>query len=170
MANTINDRSEVEDITRDREILYGLAQKIVSSKAKTVVAPNTATGIPTIISFEVGKIVRRSGDGMPVLFWVYWNPNSLGGNEVGQSQARDQILSSDAVLVIPGGPKTFPFLGDHLAHVYELTESILSSSDSPFMLASEFSLGPTTATWLYFPARDHKMLIRLYIKPHLSHP
>ena len=110
---------------------------------------------------------------MPNVFSVlslYWNPNSLDRDGAGESQAQDQILSSDAVLVIPGGPQTFPFLGDYLAHVYELTERIVSSSDSPFVLAREFSLGPTTATWLYFPARDHKMLIRLYIKPHLSHP
>ena len=173
MAGTMNDKSEVEDVRRDREILYELAQSIVSSKARSVITPNGATGIDANISFEVRKIIRRSGDRMPNVFSVlslYWNPNSLDRDGAGESQAQDQILSSDAVLVIPGGPQTFPFLADYLAHVYELTERIVSSSDSPFVLAREFSLGPTTATWLYFPARDHKMLIRLYIKPHLSHP
>jgi hypothetical protein len=169
VADTIHNKSEMDDVRRDRETLHNLAQEIIDRRVKSVVTPNTGSGMPSIIFFEVRKLVMRSGKVMPNIFYVYWNPNTLDGNDAGQSQVRNQILSSDAVLVIPGGPKTFPFLGDHLAHVYELTESIVSSSDSPFVLAREFSLGPTTATWLYFPAGDHKMLIRLYIKPHLNH-
>ena len=169
IINSIHNKSEAQDVTRDREFLDELSSEIVRSKAMTIVTPIASTGLPMIFSFEIKKIVTRTGGVEPQLFSIFWNPNSVDG-DAKRARARDALLSSDAVLVIPGGPKAFPFLSDYQEPMYEITNNIVSAPDSPFVLEREFSLGPTTAKWLYFPAGNRKMLVQLYVKRNLSYP
>ena len=158
-----SDKALEAEIRSDRAALHALAESVVDSGASTILTPLTHTGIPAILIYEVTRVAEQKGIRVPRLLNTNWNPE--GGAEA-RAVARQAMLDSfDAVIVVPGGPEKFYFLGTYQSHVYDLTEEVVTAPDTPFVLAAEIRAGPTTSPFVYFLAGPDEMTIRLYVKP-----
>lgn len=149
------------EVRHDRDTLHALAEAIVDSGAKTVLTPLAHTGIPAIFIFESTKVAEDRGVPVPRLLNTNWN---VAGGEEARLAARENLKSFEAIVVVPGGPEKFFFLGSYQSHVYSLTEELVEAADSPFILRNEFEVGPTTSPFVYFLAGPQKMKIRLYVR------
>lgn len=155
----------VAEIRHDRETLRDIAEAIVESGAKTVLTPLAHTGIPAIIIFEATKVADARDLPVARIFNTNWN---VAGGEDARQAGREHMNSFDAVLVVPGGPEKFYFLGPYQSHVYALTEEVVDAADSPFVLKNEFRVGPTSSPYVYFLAGPQEMVIRLYVRSELA--
>ncbi len=159
-ARTLPTASEVAALTADRAALADVSSTILSLGAHNVLSPNTYTGFPTILSYELTRQARPRGLAVPGVFNVYWDKDNTEAEHIN----RGVILSADAVVWVPGGPERFPFLGEFQSHVYSVVDKILTGENSAFKLVKTIDIAPEGLVTVYFQNNDRPMKVQVYAR------